>query len=394
MAEMNVEELAEQLAPLLREKLGLNRMDNRFVPSNGEGDVQEIPKPFETLGEQLQAVSRAGTPGFGIDSRLLAINRATGLSEGIAADGGFLVQTDFVAELYRRAYEIGEITRRCRRIPISAPSNSVKINALAETSRATGSRWGGIRGYWLSEAGTKTTSRPTFRQMELALKKLAVLVYATDDLLQDAAALEAIVSEGAAEEISFLAEDAIIRGTGAGQPLGLLSAVTPTGCVISVAKETGQAAATLLSQNILKMWARMWARSRPNSVWLINQDVESQLYQFSLAVGVGGQVVYMPPGGLSATPYATLMGRPVLPVEYCSTLGTVGDIILADFNQYLLAEKGGIQAATSIHVNFVYDETAFRFVFRVDGQPAWNLDLTPYQGTNTLSPFVVLATRA
>jgi HK97 family phage major capsid protein len=368
-------------------------VDKRFVPgesSEGNGESLKSPQLFETLGEQLQAVVWAGTPGHTIDPRLLAINRATGLSEGLAADGGFLVQADFIAEIYRRAYEIGAITSRCRRIPISAASNSVKINALAETSRATGSRWGGIQGYWLSEAGTKTASRPTFRQMELALKKLAVLVYATDELLQDAAALEAVVSEGAAEEISFLAEDAIVNGTGAGQPLGVLNAPA----LVTVAKEAGQAAATIVSQNILKMWSRMWGRSRPDSIWLVNQDVEPQLYQFSLAVGVGGQVVYMPPGGLSATPYATLMGRPVIPVEYCQTLGTVGDILLADFREYLLAEKGGIEAAMSIHVNFIYDETAFRFVFRVDGQPGWNAALTPFKGTNTLSPFVVLATRA
>lgn len=390
MDKFNIEEFAGQLAPVLRKKLGLDELEKRFVPGETSVPASKPIAPFGSLGEQLCAVARAATPGEIIDSRLLAINRATGLSEGISADGGFLVQTDFVAELYRRAYEIGEITRRCRRIPISAASNSVKINALAETSRATGSRWGGIRGYWMAEAGTKTASRPTFRQMELALKKLAVLVYATDELLQDAAALEAIVSQGAAEEISFLAEDGIVNGNGAGQPLGILASP----CLITVAKETGQAAATLLAQNILKMWSRMWARSRPNSVWLINQDVEPQLYQFSLAVGVGGQVVYMPPGGLSATPYATLMGRPVVPVEYCATLGTVGDIVLADFAEYLLAEKGGIEAASSIHVNFVYDETAFRFIFRVDGQPAWNAALTPYKGTNTLSPFVVLAARA
>lgn len=391
--ELNVAELAEQLAPLLKEKLGLDKMDKRFVPGDDGEKPAEVPRPFKSLGEQLIAVKEAEMPGVGIDSRLLDIQKvakATGLSEGIASEGGFLVQTDFVAELYKRVYEIGAITSRCRRIPISAGSNSVKINAIDEVSRVTGSRWGGIRGYWGHEAGTKTASMPKFRQMELALNKLHVLVYATDELLQDAAALESIVSQGASEEIAFMSEDAIINGLGAGQPLGVLNAA----CLVSVAKETGQAAATIVAENVIKMWARFWARSRPNAVWLINQDCEPQLHQFSLAVGTGGQLVYMPPGGLSASPYATIYGRPVIPVEYCQTLGTQGDIILADFQQYLLAEKGGIEAASSIHVRFVYDESAFRFTFRVDGQPAWNAALTPFKGTNTLSPFVVLADRA
>jgi HK97 family phage major capsid protein len=101
----------------------------------------------------------------------------------------------------------------------------------------------------------------------------------------------------------------------------------------------------------------------------------------------------MPAGGLSASPFATLMGRPVVPAEYCQTVGTVGDIILADMSQYQMIEKGGIQQASSIHVQFVYDETVFRFVYRCDGESKWNSALTPKNGTNTVSPFVALASR-
>jgi HK97 family phage major capsid protein len=113
-----------------------------------------------------------------------------------------------------------------------------------------------------------------------------------------------------------------------------------------------------------------------------------------MAVGTGGAPVFMPPGGLSGAPYGTLMGRPVIPVEYCATVGTEGDIILADLSQYLMIDKGGINAASSMHVRFIYDEMAYRFIYRVDGQPIWNSALTPKNGSNTLSPFVTLATRS
>jgi len=191
-------------------------------------------------------------------------------------------------------------------------------------------------------------------------------------------------------EFGFKLDDAIINGTGAGQPLGVMNSP----CLISVAKEAGQAAATIVAENVIKMHARLWGGSRNNAVWLINQDIEPQLHTMSLAVGTGGIPVYMPAGGLSQSPYGTLYGKPVIPVWQCQTLGTKGDIIFADLSQYLLAEKGGIDAASSIHVRFVYDETAFRFVMRVDGQPWWNSALTPYKGTQTQSPFVVLDTRA
>jgi HK97 family phage major capsid protein len=101
----------------------------------------------------------------------------------------------------------------------------------------------------------------------------------------------------------------------------------------------------------------------------------------------------MPANGLSGMPYGTLFGRPVIPVEYRETLGTKGDIILADFGQYVIADKGGVTSAVSIHVRFIYDEQCFRFTYRVSGQSFWNTPLSPYRGTNTISPFVVLETR-
>lgn len=372
-----------------------NYMQHQADPNNHDGDPAPngAEKRFGTFGEQLLAVARAYKDGE-VDQRLRGVNAefraASGLSEGVPADGGFLVQTDFATELLKKAHQTGLLSSRCRRIQISSNANSIKINRVNETSRADGSRWGGVRAYWAAEAAEKTKSQPEFGQMELSLKKLIGLCYATDELLQDAMALESVISQAFPEEFGFKMDDAIVNGSGAGQPLGIMT----SGSLVTVAKETGQAAATIVPQNIAKMWSRMFARSRANAVWLINQDIEPQLNLMSLPVGTGGVPVYLPAGGLSNSPYASLMGRPVLPIEQCQTLGTTGDIILADLSQYMLAEKGGIQTASSIHVRFVYDESVFRFVYRVDGQPTWNSALTPFKGTNTQSPFVVLATRS
>jgi HK97 family phage major capsid protein len=223
----------------------------------------------------------------------------------------------------------------------------------------------------------------------MTLNKLMGLYYATDELLTDAAALGSIVEMAFAEEFAFMLDDGAIRGTGAGQMLGILNAA----CLVSVAKEAGQAADSVVPENIIKMWSRLWARSRPNAVWFINQDVEPKLHTMSITVGTGGVPVYMPAGGLSQSMYSTLFGRPVIPIEQCATVGDKGDIVLADMSQYLTAVKGGIQAAQSIHVQFLTDETAFRWVYRTDGQPWWKSALTPYKGSNSQSPFVTLDAR-
>ena len=129
-------------------------------------------------------------------------------------------------------------------------------------------------------------------------------------------------------------------------------------------------------------------------MWLINQDIEPQLDDLQMVIGTGGVPIYLPPGGLSDTPFARLKGRPVIPVEYCPTLGTVGDIILVNLNEYMLVDMGAPQQASSMHVAFTTDEMAFRVTYRVDGHPLWKSALTPFKGSATQSPIVALATRS
>lgn len=340
-------------------------------------------KRFGTLGEQLLAAYRAAMPGGHTDERL-STRAASGLNESTPSDGGFLVQQDFVKELLKRTYETGILASRVKKIPISTNANGLKINAVDEDSRANGSRWGGVQTYWEAEADEHTGSKPKFRQMELSLKKLTGLCYATDELLQDAAALEAVIRQAFAEEFGFKMDDAILSGSGEGEPLGILN----SGALVKVEKEKDQKD-IITVENLIKMWNRLWSKSRANAVWYINQEIEPYLYTLKL----GDKPVYIPAGGISEKPYGTIFGRPVVPLEQCNAAGEVGDIILADVGQYLLIDKGGIKAASSIHVRFLYDENVFRFIYRVDGKPIWNKPLAPYKGKATVSPFITLDKR-
>ncbi len=366
-----------------------NDEDKKAISTIVVGTDLAAEKPFSSFAEQLGAIVQAGSPGGVVDPRL-KVGAVAGSSEKVASDGGFLVQQDYSSEIIKRTYDIGEISSRVRRVPIGANSNGLKVNAIKETSRVNGSRYGGLNMYWEGEGDAATASKPKFRQMELKLKKLIGMMYATDELLQDATAFNAIATEAFAEETNFMVEAAIFEGNGAGQPLGVVNSPS----LVVVSKESAQAADTINSANILKMWSRMWGRSRRNAVWLINQDIEPQLFSMTLATGSSsGQAVYMPPNGLSDSPYATLMGRPVIPVEHAATLGDQGDIGLYDFSQYLMIDKGAPQQAVSMHVRFIYDEAAFRITYRCDGQPIWEAPLTPKKGTNTQSPFIQLEAR-
>lgn len=373
---------------------GVEVVDADEIPGASPGRKVDIaraahPTPFETFGEQLAAIAHAASHPGAEDPRLFR-TAISGGSESVDSDGGFLVQTDFSAEILKKMHDMGQIWSRVRKIPVSGMSNGLKINAIDEKSRVTGSRWGGVQAYWAAEADAATAKKPKFRQMELNLKKLIGVAYATDELLQDAAALGAVYSEAFSEEFTFLTELAVMEGTGSGEMLGIEN----SNAVIAVAKESGQLANTIVYENILNMTARLWSRSMLNAIWTINQDILPQLGVMNIGVGTAGQPVFLPPGGASVAPYGTLWGRPIVPIEHAETLGSQGDISLFDFTQYLAIEKGGLQTATSMHVRFLNHEQTFRWTLRLDGQPIWNSALTPAKGSNTQSPFIQLAVRA
>lgn len=358
-----------------------------------QGPPNEAKRPFASFGDFCQSVVTAYSPGGSVDPRLALQAAASGMSQGVPAEGGFLVLPEFSATIYEGLtsdpHALLGMTDN-----YTVDGESLTFPANAETSRATGSRFGGIQGYWINEADQLTKSKPKLRSVKVEPQQLAVLVYLTEKLIANSAtALEQYVTRAATEEITFLVGDAIINGTGAGQPKGIMS----SGCLISVAKETSQAAATFTKKNVNKMWARMHPRSRASAVWLMNVDVEPQLDEFSTAimnvaatenVGGFGSVVYNAEKN-------TLKGRPIIPCEFCATLGTTGDVILADMKGYLTGTRGnGVQSAMSMHLRFDYLEQAFRFVFEVDGQTWLASALTPFKGSNTLSSFVKLDTRA
>jgi HK97 family phage major capsid protein len=310
-----------------------------------------------------------------------------GMSEGVGSDGGYTVMPEFSNGIIDRIYS-NDLWSRTDNYTVSG--NNMTFMANAETSRATGSRHGGLRGYWLGEGSTATKSKPTLREVTLKLVKLGVVVYLTQELIDDTGmALQQYVARKAAEEFQFMIGDSLFNGTGVGQPLGILNAPS----LVSVAAEAGQLPDTLETENIVKMHCRFYAPNLPNSVFYHNQDVQPELDTMTIGVGTGGQVTYMPPGGMSAAPYATLRGRPALPTEFNSTIGDQGDIVLADLGQMLSISKGGIAQAVSMHLEFLTDQMALRFIMRLNASPWESAPITPYKGSNTQSSFVTLDAR-
>jgi len=341
---------------------------------------------FDNLGEFAVSV-RAASRGSGmLDPRLVRNAPTTYSTEGIGADGGFAVPPDFRAAIMEKVLSEDSLLARTDRLESS--SNTI---ILPKDETTPWQSTGGVQAYWEGEADQLAQSKVSLQQETLRLNKLAALVPVTEELLEDAPSLDSYLRRKVPEKFDFKINLAMVQGTGAGQPTGIINA----NCLVSVTKESGQAADTIQFENIVNMWSRMYGPCRSRSVWLINQDIEPQLFTMSFEGTSSSVPAYLPANGLSASPYGTLMGRPVIPTQACETLGDKGDIILADFSQYLTALKtGGVRAETSIHLWFDYDMTAYRFIMRVAGQPWWTSYITPRDSSNYLSPFVTLDERA
>jgi HK97 family phage major capsid protein len=321
---------------------------------------------------------------LGKRAKLDAIRNAFGST--VPSDGGFLIPESLRADLLRVALETAIVRPRARVVPME--TLTVPFPTIDETSRAS-NVYGGVTAAWTEESGQLTDTSPKFGRVKLEAKKLTAYSEVPNELFTDSIiSLETFIGEVFPEAIAWFEDIAFIRGTGVGEPLGFLNAPA----AVEVTKEAGQAADTIVWENIVKMYSRMLPTSLGRAVWIAHIDTFPELATMALSVGTGGSAIWLNNG--TEGPPMTILGRPVLFTEKAETIGDAGDINFVDLGYYLLGDRQAIQAMTSPHFKFQNDQTAIRFIERVDGRPWINSAITPNKGANTLTPFVKIAARA
>ena len=408
---MTAEELKEMIEGAIKEATKTLTEENKKFIEDMEKQLEELKKPAEEVktpgaetvdptggfinfADFAQKVAIAEkSHGRTIDKRLLALEAKAagdGQTVGTDSEGGFLIPTEYRNQLLKRSTEKSNLMSKCMNIPMSV--STVKMPYVKETDRSSGYIHGSIMLYWVGEEAQKTESKMKFGQITLTLHELAGLAYTSNQILDESPiSMEPLLNEAFTDAFAWTMDNMLLEGTGAAQPLGIKNAP----CLVGITKETGQAADTILYENIVKMEARLLPESEGKAIYLANKNTFPQLATMTFPAGTAGVPVYLPAGGASGKPYKTLMGRPLIFMEHCRTVGDKGDIYLADFSQYLLGQKKGkgIQAASSIHLKFDYDQTAFRFIFQVDGQPWLPSAITPRYSSDTLSSFITLNAR-
>ena len=305
----------------------------------------KLSKGMELFVKDIKSLARTGIPA----SKLKALN------EGDDTAGGFLVPEEFQAEVVRYATEAAVIRPRAR--TFSMGRDILSLPKLDQSS----DNFAGVELYWTEEADLKVESEPVFGKITLNAKKVIGLVPASDEVLADSAVnLANYLVSLFGEAIGYEEDYRFIRGTGMGQPLGIIN----TTGINLIERDTS---ARILVDDIVDMYTGHPAYADSNAVWLVTKAGMGQLLQMGYE-STGGITLFMANLRDSVSP--TLFGKSIVLTEKLPALGLKGDIILADLKQYYIGDRGGLEVASSIHDRFRYDETVFRFVKRVDGQPA------------------------
>jgi HK97 family phage major capsid protein len=365
----------------------------RVEAGESEIDKKAMSGGFQSAGHFVHSLFKSGRRNDGDPSAVKAIGdwadlqrkAPSGMFEASDPDGGILVPPQYSNKIYERMVTPFNLLNYVPKIPVTG--NTLVLPALLENSRANGSRHGGIQAYWEGEADQLAYTRPKFRKLELKLSKLAVLSAVTNELLEDSmVALDAWLGNVVPKEFAFKITDAMINGNGVGMPKGILV----SGSKITTSAVASQGAATLVYANTVAMFGRMLASQRGSAIWLYNQEVEPQLLTLYHATGTANGYPVFQPNSSSPTGFS-LWGRPALPCEQCAALGTEGDVIFVDPTDIACITKGTVNSQMSIHLRFDYDESVFRWTFRMDSQPYNDVALTAFKGSNTYSSIVTLS---
>lgn len=337
-------------------------------------------KCYRNLGEQLADIKKASL-GYGVTPALEKTQRSIlGMNTQVGSEGGYAIQVDFANRIMDSVIEQSEILNRVDRYQVSANANEVYVSMVNETS--TANVFGGVVAYVVEEGATIPNTKPSLKQIRLPLKKLAALAYVTDEQMRDAQFTGSLLERAFGLAIARLREKMIITN------------VINNPGTTTIAKESGQSAATVVGKNFLKMRNALISTSRRNAIWTMHPDVMAELPEVYLAGTHTDKFLYMPEDGIYSTGYDRLFGREIIESDYCSALGTKGDVLYWNPLEYLEITKGGIETAASIHVAFDTAQMAFRAISYANGMCKYDQGISLVNSSVARASYVTLATRA
>lgn len=334
-------------------------------------------KTIKTFGDFLVAVRRNDA-----DRLTKVYNTTKDLGESPGSAGGYLVPTEYASQLIQAAAFENPVYSRVQKIPVMRDSGSYPALDQYFTPTAgagTTAMAGGVAATYTPAGGTFDETQPAFSVLNWRLNKMGGVTEVENELIEDSPfAIEALLRGLFQVAISAKNERNILRGTGVGEPLGILNAEVAVG----VSDNTTD---NFKWNDVGSMYARFKGMGG-QPVWIIHPSVWPQIMTMN-----NSSVSVVQTNLNSGTPN-TINGFPVITSEHLPQLGANGSVVLADLSAYVMFEKAGLSISYSEHVGFKSDVGVWKFRIRNDGKP-WlmkPITLASPGSAYTVSPFVYL----
>ena len=344
------------------------------TPDGGTAD-----KDVKSFGDFVKAIGRRD------HKRLTEVYKShKALEENSGVTGGYLVPTQFVNQLMQYAAEQAIVRPRAFTIDMAGREAEIPALDYANTTYKAGNTnfLAGMAMEWTGERKKIPDTKPLWRQMSLEAHKMSGIVPVSNELLADSGqALEQILVRLFGDAVAYAEDYAFLQGDGNGKPTGVLNAPA------TITTATALTAAAPTVNQLAQMYSRLMVQCRGTAVWVVHQLLADNLMNVN---STGTNVLtYLP--DIRGIPTARLFGLPVLETEKLPESFANGGLLLADFRQYVVGNRQQIEIAMSSEAGdaFREDETQWRAIARVDGQPYINGAIKIGSSANsTVSAFV------
>ncbi len=397
-AEEEVDKLAQRFADGVTNKLApvTDRLDallKGFDASNGQrGDVTDKgatvivdaklgKKTVAELGEikvQIPERKAVGKKVFEVSMKTVHfanalltknVEKLQLLSEGTAADGGYLVPEEFANMIIEDIRDLN-IMRQIAAPPMTISSDTLHIPSLVSRPKAT----------FRAEKAVKNTSTATFAENVLTPYSLAVIVgmsreFANDASLGVSGSVVNYVAGLMAVSLAEREEKAFWIGGGSGEPTGVDGGGYTLRTVAAGAGATDQQKADALKQ----AFQRTPQGYRNRGVWVANSQSWEEISRLK---DTQGRYLL---NNLADSPTQTLTGRPVY--EQNNLAGGVA--LFGDFSFYQIVDREGITVDISTEATvggqsaFERNLTFVRVEKRVDAELLLPAAVTKVTGLGT-----------
>jgi HK97 family phage major capsid protein len=318
-------------------------------------------------GEFLVAVMNASTSRRP-DPRLMVNAVSTYGNESVGADGAFALPPAFASGLMNAV--IPQDSFLAAMNPVQTNSNLlvVPVNEKAYWQNSSG-----ITGAKTAEGAAITASKAAISEVRVPLYKYASLVHVSEETLADIPFMASWVMNEMGNHLRWLLEDAVMNGSGEGNPLGILNASSTI--AISDADSTATAIGAV---DVLTMEANLLNAS--GAFWVGNPTVFPAIA--AMKTGSAGYPLFQQ--DITLPSKQALLGRPFYRSEASPILNTTGDLCLIAPGGFIFATKaGGVQTATTVGFAFDQDLQSFRATLRAGFAPVLSAKVARAKSTGS-----------